>query len=387
MVDPDGPQPWPRMLELLARDRDGLVADFLERLAALGRYSDGLIPDDDLRQTATDTFDMLTRRLSGLPLPGHLSDLPTRLGVRRARQGVAREDLLEAVRLDFRVLWAGLVRAGGADSAQILVLHVEEILGTVEQYISDVQAAFLEERAALERDSRAEAAQALSRLLGSGDRAAEVAAQVAPVLGVAVDGVFEVLFAAPCARPGRRSEPGGPARDGCLVWEFDDGVALVREGRARWPVPLEGMSGGAVPGVRGLAEVPAAIAAARRLARYARPGEGFARAEGVWPALARDRLLEVLPGFGREAVERVAALDVDVRARLLETLEHYTATGSVKATAESLYCHRNTVVNRLQAFREVTGLDLTVPVEAARALVLFSARRAAEGPEGGQSRA
>lgn len=381
MVDPDGPQPWPRMLELLARDRDGLVADFLGRLSALGRYSDGLIPDEDLRQTATDTFDMLTRRLAGLPLPGHLSDLPTRLGVRRARQGVAREDLLEAVRLDFRVLWAGLVRAGGADSAQILVLHVEEILGTVEQYISDVQAAFLEERAALERDSRAEAAQALSRLLGSGDRAAEVAAQVAPVLGVAVDGVFEVLFAAPGpgAGPGRRSEPGGPARDGCLVWEFDDGVALVREGRARWPLPLEGMTGGAVPGVRGLAEVPAAIAAARRLAGYARPGGGFVRAEGVWPALARDRLLEVLPGFGREAVERVAALEPDARTRLLETLEHYTATGSVKATAESLYCHRNTVVNRLQAFREVTGLDLTVPVEAARALVLFSDRRPGDG--------
>ncbi|CAL9611342.1 hypothetical protein SUDANB121_05658 [Nocardiopsis dassonvillei] len=379
MVDPDGPQPWPRMLELLARDRDGLVADFLERLAALGRYTDGLIPEDDLRRTATDTFDMLTRRLAGLPLPGHLRDLPARLGVRRARQGVAREDLLEAVRLDFRVLWAGLVRAGGADSAQILVLHVEEILGTVEQYISDVQAAFLEERAALERDSRAEAAQALSRLLGSGDRAAEVAEEVAPVLGVPADGVFEVRFAVP-AGPGRRSELGGPARDGCLTWEFDDGVALVRVERARWPVPLEGASGGAVPGVRGLAEVPVAIAAARRLARYSRPGEGFVGAEEVWPALARDRLAEVLPGFGREAVERVSALDADARGRLLETLEHYAATGSVKATAESLYCHRNTVVNRLQAFREVTGLDLTVPAEAARALVLFSGHLSGAAP-------
>lgn len=378
MVDPDGPQPWPRMLELLARDRDGLVADFLERLAALGRYTDGLIPEDDLRRTATDTFDMLTRRLAGLPLPGHLRDLPARLGVRRARQGVAREDLLEAVRLDFRVLWAGLVRAGGADSAQILVLHVEEILGTVEQYISDVQAAFLEERAALERDSRAEAAQALSRLLGSADRAAEVAAEVAPVLGVPADGVFEVRFAVPGSGPGRRPELGGPARDGCLTWEFDDGFALARVGRARWPVPLEGASGGSVPDVRGLAEVPAAISAARRLARYARAEEGFVRAEEVWPALVRDRLAEVLPGFGREAVERMAALDPDARGRLLETLEHYAATGSVKATAESLYCHRNTVVNRLQAFREVTGLDLTVPAEAARALVLFSTR--VDGP-------
>ncbi|WP_237449895.1 helix-turn-helix domain-containing protein [Nocardiopsis alba] len=73
----------------------------------------------------------------------------------------------------------------------------------------------------------------------------------------------------------------------------------------------------------------------------------------------------------------MAALEPDARARLLETLAHYTATGSVKAAAASLYCHRNTVVNRLQTFREVTGLDLTVPSQAARALVLFADRRAA----------
>jgi DNA-binding PucR family transcriptional regulator len=47
----------------------------------------------------------------------------------------------------------------------------------------------------------------------------------------------------------------------------------------------------------------------------------------------------------------------------------YGRTGSVKLTSEELYCHRNTVVNRLNALQEVIGLDLTVPAQAALALV------------------
>ncbi|WP_047870653.1 helix-turn-helix domain-containing protein [Nocardiopsis sp. RV163] len=370
----DEPRSWAGVVELLAEDRENLVEDFLQRLSALGNYTDGMVPDSDLRQSATETFDMLTRRIAGVPLPDHLRDLSTRLGVRRARQGVAREHLLEAVRLDFRVLWAGLVRAGGPGSSQILVLHAEEILTTVEQYISDVQAAFLEERAALERDSRAAAAQAFSRLLNSGDRAAAVASEVAGTLGLPEHGTFDVAFVVP--PPEREQRPAARVRErgGGLAWEFDDGVALVREtARTPWPDPPPGASGGLVARVRGLAAVPASVEAARVLSGYAAPG-GFVREEDVWSAIAHDQLRGLIPGFGRDRVERFERLDGDSRARLLETLAHYAATGSVKATAEALYCHRNTVVNRLQAFRETTGLDLTVPAEAARALVLFSGR-------------
>ena len=62
--------------------------------------------------------------------------------------------LLEAVRLDFRVLWSGMLRANGDRPADILVLHTENVLSAVERYISEVQAAYLDEQAALNRDSR-----------------------------------------------------------------------------------------------------------------------------------------------------------------------------------------------------------------------------------------
>lgn len=132
-----------------------------------------------------------------------------------------------------------------------------------------------------------------------------------------------------------------------------------------------------VTGTRGLAEVPAAIGSARVVAHYARPGEGLIRQQDLWTALARDRMGSALPGFGREEAERLEALEPGARAGLLETLAHSTAPGSVKDTAASPYCHRNTVADRLQALREATGPDLTVPAQAALALVLFADRGAA----------
>jgi DNA-binding PucR family transcriptional regulator len=67
------------------------------------------------------------------------------------------------------------------------------------------------------------------------------------------------------------------------------------------------------------------------------------------------------------------------RARLLQTVTAYCASGSAAAAARDLYCHRNTVLNRLTRFAELTGYHPTRPAEAAT--VLFALRCAqAAGP-------
>jgi DNA-binding PucR family transcriptional regulator len=67
---------------------------------------------------------------------------------------------------------------------------------------------------------------------------------------------------------------------------------------------------------------------------------------------------------------------LDARAdeveRLRETVVCFLGNGSVRATADELYCHRNTILNRLRRFREITGVDLTIPVQAARAVVAWA---------------
>ncbi|MGW4801829.1 helix-turn-helix domain-containing protein [Nonomuraea sp. NPDC004297] len=79
-----------------------------------------------------------------------------------------------------------------------------------------------------------------------------------------------------------------------------------------------------------------------------------------------DLVRDALGGLG-ELPER------DV-ARVLETVERYLRTGSVAETARQLYCHRNTVLNRLRQFAAVTGRDVMTSADAAVVTLALRAR-------------
>jgi DNA-binding PucR family transcriptional regulator len=50
----------------------------------------------------------------------------------------------------------------------------------------------------------------------------------------------------------------------------------------------------------------------------------------------------------------------------------YARSGSVQQTASALFCHRNTVVNRLRRFADLTGRQMTTPADAALVLVALA---------------
>ena len=60
------------------------------------------------------------------------------------------------------------------------------------------------------------------------------------------------------------------------------------------------------------------------------------------------------------------------RERIKETVLAFLENGNVQATAGQLYCHRNTVLNRLSRFADLTGLDLSVPRQSAIAVLAWS---------------
>ncbi|MEH0059847.1 hypothetical protein [Auritidibacter ignavus] len=51
--------------------------------------------------------------------------------------------MLTAIRLGFRVLWAGLIRSVDAADAPRLLSYAEEVLKTLEEYSSYAQRAYL----------------------------------------------------------------------------------------------------------------------------------------------------------------------------------------------------------------------------------------------------
>lgn len=62
------------------------------------------------------------------------------------------------------------------------------------------------------------------------------------------------------------------------------------------------------------------------------------------------------------------------RERVLETVRAFVdGSGSVTATARSLFRHRNTVLNHLRRFEELTGLDLSRPRDTATTVLALRA--------------
>lgn len=363
---------WRDLVAELADHLDDLVEDFLRRLREQQLYSEQAVPGEDLEAAARNTLSMLIHQLSGEPLsPAHI-DVAYRLGARRARQGVDRDSLLEAVRLDYRVLWAGLTRLAGDARAPLLVAHADEVLTTVERYIGDIQVAFLDEHDALVRSSRADEQRALAALLAAAPSdVPRLAAELADRFRFSPGARLEVL----CVPEAAEVENARAAshRRHTVEWDYAAGSVLIREQTTRgWRDTKPPIVGGLVTDVPALRGLPDAVRLSQRLAPLARSRGALTRESDVWEQLAASALAGSVPSLSPESYPGLNGLPPDDRARLLETMRVYAATGSVKDTAERLFVHRNTVMNRLAAFADATGLDLTVPDQAARALIAFA---------------
>lgn len=409
---------WTRVLGRLMQDMDALVEDFVGRLRATAPgYA--AVSDHDLRRTARDSLTLLVGQLAGDHVAPELARLPQRLGVRRARQGVDRDVLLEAVRLDYRVLWNGLVHIVDPADAALLVRHAEDVLTTVERYISEVQSAFLDERETLQQDRRDQQVRALRRLLTE-DLDEEGIEEISAQLRLRSDGTVQLAVvpadAAESARSAAQAVQHTPRA--FLTWDAGDSMLFLRacprrssrarprEVTERIPGerdvrdslpgeytpdthPLVGVRGVLMDPVHGVGAVRDAVRLAQRLAPHAPPGRLCTQSD-LWIPAAAAVLAPVLPGTDPPITARLDTLAPEQRQRLVDTFLAYCALGSVRDVARAHFVHRNTVVNRLHTFRTLTGLDPSVPVQAARALLCLgepvmrepsSPARHRQGPE------
>ncbi|KMS65815.1 PucR family transcriptional regulator, partial [Streptomyces leeuwenhoekii] len=145
------------------------------------------------------------------------------------------------------------------------------------------------------------------------------------------------------------------------------GIVLAADGEVPRPQPGPGtLAPGIRIGVGGAVDGLAAVGDARRLADTALsicPGSGgTVRLAEHLPAA----LVVSSPELGRTLAERVLGpllrLEPADREVLLDTLTTWLACdGSAQRAGERLYCHRNTVLNRLRRCEQLTGRCLARP--------------------------
>lgn len=349
---------WHALLAALA-EREAMWLDALmSSVDGGGRYYAGLVEPHDFKDASARVFRYLLGRLSTGAPPAELVGLPEEIGRTRARQRVPLESLITTIRQDFAVVWSTLLWIARARDMPVLLCHVDDLWRVVDDFAGEVQISHLRESASLAAQDRNRQRSMISVLFSSEAHHPDLIRQVAGALAIPVSGPYQVIACSPAAAPG------GFTHDA-------DGALIVF-----WPgsePPDAGLRCGRAPEADGLAAVPSQARTALHVFGALPPGHGGpATMRDVWDRIAATHLQRIAPDFLGLPLARLTSAPAQERARILETARSYLATGSVATTASALYCHRNTVMARMRRFRELTGLDLSIPSEAALATVLVT---------------
>ncbi|MFD6417973.1 PucR family transcriptional regulator [Streptomyces sp. NPDC060194] len=367
----------------------------------------------------------------------------TRIGETRAERGLPLDALLHAFRLGGALVWQGLVEETTRthpDDIRLLVHVATDVWNFVDEHCAVAAEAYrrAERRLAWRRENRERLL--LAALLDGTAKLADLA-DAAAVLALPEDGRYAVLALAtgPLDRPrsgfdalsalppgarvlrrsgaeteyallplrgaagraaeDRRAERGGGERDGLAQGRAGGGREAAgaeqaapgsggrdgEESELTSAVAALGLPPGARVGVSPVAEGLTGLPAARRLAdtalRTCPRGGGAVLLDERLP----DALVVSSPELAAALAERVLgplrALEPVESGLLLDTAAVWLATGgSARHCAARLYCHRNTVLNRLRRFEQVTGRSLAHPAQAVEVSLALTARRLLELP-------
>jgi hypothetical protein len=354
-------------------DVDRIAHEYLREVREIDGYAGSLVVDKDLEETAVASMELLLRLVGDLPLPDRLAGISEALGHRRAQQGIPLESLLRAVRMDFRVLWTAMLEKVPAEFLPTFTKDAVRVWEAVEFHTIRVHAGYLNELATMAQEKETRRAFLLSRLLNSDGKDPQLLGQAAGALGVKPESTFIVAVAAGHAQEAFRAgvlragvEQFLHERDGALVLILEDVPARAGrqpEGARRWLAALDCF---VAPPAQSLADVPRMLRIALESLPAVTPGRpGRQTVRDAWGPVAATRLGEYGTVLADTVLGPLATISGHERDRLIETVQAYLRSGSVSEAAGELYCHRNTVLNRLARFGQLTGFDPTIPQDAA----------------------
>jgi hypothetical protein len=394
---PEDSARWAQLVEELRGRLDHLVALFMARVQEIPEYADNRVGNPELLDTARETFRRLVDGLreGGLrdSAPdagnGSLVRFAAELGAKRARAGISAEALISAVRLDFSILWADLLQISDAGDAGILTARVDQVWRVVDAFATQTHSSYMGERVRMAQEESNIRREFIARLFSKSALSADTVSQAAAALVTDPDAVYSIVAASGEAASMLRSvvAQGGwtqPSRR-LFMHEFGGSTYVFwclkghpegsrqRGGPAYLPEAIASIPCGYVEEFSGLRALPAAARTAERLALLIQPSDrGPLTAAAAWARLAKQQLQDAGLDLWADLDSALSVCRDGERERLEETVRHFLRTGNITATAQALYCHRNTILNRVSRFQDLTGIDLTVPAESARLVVAWA---------------
>ncbi|MET8680661.1 helix-turn-helix domain-containing protein [Streptomyces sp. NPDC004647] len=374
------------LLNDLPQLTDRLVAALREQEPAFRAAVDA--EPDEVRQQVHRS---LRHSIGALLGPRERADAARRfswqLGGDLARQGLPLDALQHAFRLGGSMIWQALVDVAGRrdpDDVRLLVHVAADIWDFVDEHCTIVAGAYrqVERQVSWRRQNRLRLM--AGSLLDGTTRIADLP-EVAAALELPEEGRYAVVaVAGGNSRAYGGAQPPRTPPGLRVLWHSEPdaahGIVLIGEGSVtELGRALRVPPGGRI-GISSAVEGLASLGEARRLAETALrscPGGGG-------PALLDEHLPAALvvssPALGTALADRVLGpllrLEPNDRATLLETLTAWLeCDGSAQRTGNRLYCHRNTVLNRLRRYEQLSGRSLGRPGDVVELSLALAARR------------
>lgn len=375
---------WHWLLESLSVQQ--LADTFVDRVLAIPDYNAAPLPISEIRRTARASFQALIQSLRDDADTDQMAAerfrTATDIGVSRARAAVPVESLMTAIRLDFSVLWAGLRSLVEPTDSELLVRHTEHVWQIVDSFAGQAQSTYMAEQQRMLDEASSVRQGYIAAIFGQTTPTTERLAQIAAALGVEQDEPMNVAVASGEEASGLRIAVAFasqhdreiftyPLSDGLVAfWPASEPPgSVIREAAAR----IRQVRCGLVERTGGLAALAPAARIARDLADQLHDHDhGALTLKQAWARIARTRLAESGIPIAADVDAALAACGTAEQIRLVDAVKTYLATGSVANSASQLFCHRNTVMNRLRRFTDLTDIDVMVPDQAARLVVAWS---------------
>jgi PucR-like helix-turn-helix protein len=343
-----------------------------------------IVEPDDLRAASRETITLLLNLLAGIddPTLAHTLD---KIGRRRARQGVGMDAMLRSFRIDFHIVGESLftwLSVRPTPSMQEWTEFVLPLWQAIDTISVDVSKAYREAEAEMAGELERELRALFDELMYGTSPMNPATLRSASRFGLAERGRYVAVRA---DVPGQGEPPEWALRQAGVhsVWIQDTGLftGIVALGRAGCPRLSECLAD-ALQGRTGISPPYEELADTRSHIWLAEAARDSIPAGEHRVVSAAEDIVSVFIGGAPEASRHLAGAMSEALgrgrgpeyARLLETLQAYLdGDGSPTSTARTLYRHRNTVLNHLRRFEELTGLDLSRPSDTATAVLALRA--------------
>ncbi|WP_217376166.1 PucR family transcriptional regulator [Paenarthrobacter ureafaciens] len=374
---------WAELVEQARADIGALADRFVQYVEQLDTYRDGAVSMDQVRLDALSSFGFLLGQIAGNDeFKSDVIWTARRLGRDRARIGIPLNDLLAAVRLDFKVLWEVFRSYAGPADRELLVAGVEKIWAAIERYSIEVQNGYLEESSQMADKRLSERARLMTAILNNDVPAEEDLQSLASALGVDAAGNFIVVATAVQGDRDLRKAGDRLTASGHMAHIHSTGhySLLVSDWKGEDTQPIRKLLSGSVCGLAPVIRGFSGLARACRLAieiveLNAAGAHGPAELKDLWLPFLASRLRDAAPELVQSVLAGLDTVSEAEQERLTEVAWAFARSGSISKTAAQMYCHRNTVLNRLRRLEELTGHDITVPADAALLLLAFLTSR------------